>query len=611
MCINGAAMHLPEIPDWLCEELSRRTSTEWGSAANGILLGPTPDYIRSRRSRGLGNTILRNLGGPEWSPAEEARLTSALSYIPAVNRDDWLHVGMACHSTGWPNAFEVWDAWSQRVLKTHPEKYNKGDQQKTWDSFDRPRAGPSITVATIYRKATENGWTDHSADNHCKSNSEERGSGPGERGDDASQSSSDEAGGSQSSSDDALIDELASLSIIAYAKRRKEAAKRLGIGVTTLDKAVERRRAELEGKARAEPLFLHWTVEPWPEPVDGDAVILALARRIQSHVVMPSAAALTVALWIMLAWVHEEAAIHSPILMVTSPEPDCGKSTLLGLVGFLVPRSLPSVEISPAALFRSIDKWGPTLMIDEADVAFAQNEDLRAVVNSGWTRGQGVVRCDGDDNEPRLFSTFCPKAIGLKGKKLPDTTASRAIVIELKRKLAHENVADFRHVDDFELHELRQQLLRWAIDNADALKEASPTLPPGFANRLAANWHLLLAIAEAAAGEWPEKAREAAATIAKLKATLDASIGIQLLSDIRDVFGSGSDRLFSLTLIDKLTADPEGAWAGYNRGKPFTQKQLASWLRDYGILSETIWIESRSAKGYKRAPFEDVWRRYL
>ena len=43
MCINGAAMHLPEIPDWLCEELSRRTSTEWGSAANGILLGPTPD----------------------------------------------------------------------------------------------------------------------------------------------------------------------------------------------------------------------------------------------------------------------------------------------------------------------------------------------------------------------------------------------------------------------------------------------------------------------------------------------------------------------------------------------------------------------------------------
>ena len=78
---------------------------------------------------------------------------------------------------------------------------------------------------------------------------------------------------------------------------------------------------------------------------------------------------------------------------------------------------------------------------------------------------------------------------------------------------------------------MRQQLLRWAIDNAEALKEASPALPHDFTNRVAANWHLLLAIAESAGGEWPEKAREAAAAIAKLKATLDASIGIQLLSD--------------------------------------------------------------------------------
>jgi len=602
-------MQLLEIPDWLRDELSRRAPAVRASEPREFLRGPIPDYVRSRQFRGLADSVLRNSGGMEPSPAEEARLKSALSYIPAVNRDDWLHVGMACHFTGWPNAFEIWDAWSH----TCPEKYNEANQQKTWESFGRPRNGAAITVRTIYRLAAENGWTDHSADNHCNSNSEERGSGPGERGDesDGSQPSSDEAGGSQSSSDDALIDELASLSIIAYAKRRKEAAKRLGIGVTALDKAVELRRAELEGEAHAEPSFSHWTVEPWPEPVDGDGVILALVRRIQSHVVVPSAAALAVALWIMFAWMHEEAAIHSPILMVTSPEPDCGKTTLLHLIGFLAPRSLSSVGISPAALYRSIEKWQPTLMIDEADNAFVQNEDLRAVVNSGWTRGQGVVRCEGDDNEPRLFSTFCPKAIGLKGKKLPDTTASRAIVIELKRKLAHENVADFRHVDDSGLQELRQRLLRWAIDNAEALKEASPTLPHGFANRLAANWQLLLAIAEAAGGEWPEKGREAAATLAKLKTTLDASLGIQLLSDIRVAFGDEIDRLFSLTLIDKLTADPEGTWAGYNRGKPFTQKQLASRLRDYGILSETIWIDSRSAKGYKRAAFEDTWTRYL
>jgi hypothetical protein len=91
-------------------------------------------------------------------------------------------------------------------------------------------------------------------------------------------------------------------------------------------------------------------------------------------------------------------------------------------------------------------------------------------------------------------------------------------------------------------------------------------MPAGFTNRLAANWHLLLAIAEAAGGEWPEKAREAALRIAKVKAAFDASIGIQLLSDIRAIFGDKTDRLFSATLIDKLTADPEGPWVAYNRG---------------------------------------------
>lgn len=158
MCINGAAMQLPEIPDWLCEELSRRAPIERASELGEILQEPTPDYIRSRRSRGLGVRSRRNLGAPEWSPAEEARLWSALSFVPAVKREDWLHVGMAMHSTNWPNAFEIWDAWS----RTRPEKYNEADQQKTWESFGRPRVGQSITVATIYRKATDNGWTEES-----------------------------------------------------------------------------------------------------------------------------------------------------------------------------------------------------------------------------------------------------------------------------------------------------------------------------------------------------------------------------------------------------------------------------------------------------------------
>jgi putative DNA primase/helicase len=69
--------------------------------------------------------------------------------------------------------------------------------------------------------------------------------------------------------------------------------------------------------------------------------------------------------------------------------------------------------------------------------------------------------------------------------------------------------------------------------------------------------------------------------------------------------------MFSRDLIEQLTSDPEKPWAEFRRGKSLTQKQLAKLLGPYEIVSETVWIGGQSAKGYKRAAFEDAWTRYL
>ena len=128
-------------------------------------------------------------------------------------------------------------------------------------------------------------------------------------------------------------------------------------------------------------------VEPWPEAVHAGELLLAIVGRIKRHVVLSDEQALTVALWILFAWVHDTAAVHSPILLATSAEANSGKTTLLSVVGFLVPRALVCVEISEATLFRGVEKWQPTIIVDEADVILIDNEPLRAVINSGWTRG--------------------------------------------------------------------------------------------------------------------------------------------------------------------------------------------------------------------------------
>jgi hypothetical protein len=154
-----------------------------------------------------------------------------------------------------------------------------------------------------------------------------------------------------------LIDELARLNPVDYDRRRDGAADQMGVRRNTLDDEVEARRHELAEEAGPPPLFGHWVVEPWPEAVDTGALILALIGRVKRHVILSDDEALAVALWILFAWVHETAAVHSPILLVTSAEANSGKTTLISVVSFLVPRGLMTTGISEAALFRSIEKW--------------------------------------------------------------------------------------------------------------------------------------------------------------------------------------------------------------------------------------------------------------
>jgi hypothetical protein len=407
-----------------------------------------------------------------------------------------------------------------------------------------------------------------------------------------------------------LIDDLTRLNRFDYEHQRRKAARDLGIRSGALDREVEARRARQAAQVGPPPLFGHWVVEPWPETVDTDALLLSLKRRVQRHVILSSEAATIVALWILFTWVHDVAAVHSPILLVTSPEANSGKTTLLGLVGFLVPRALLCVEISEATLFRGIEMWQPTILVDEADVILINNEPLRSVINSGWTRGASVPRCIGDERTPHAFPTFCPKAIGMKGRKLPDTTLSRCITIELKRKHADEKVEHFRSIDDLGLKELRRQAMRWATDNAEALKGTEPEMPPGFDNRLGDNYRVLLAIADLAGGEWPEQARDAAQKLSGAGDT--ASTGTRLLAAIRAAFDEAKvDVLSSAHLVGKLTAEPDSEWAEWRSGKPITQNQLARLLRPFGIAPGQVWITAdRQSRGYRRLAFADAWARY-
>ena len=241
-------------------------------------------------------------------------------------------------------------------------------------------------------------------------------------------------------------------------------------------------------------------------------------------------------------------------------------------------------------------------------------DERQGVLCGGFERNGFVEVCEGEGTAitTRLFSTFCPKAFGLIGQ-LTATLTDRSIVIPMQRKTPSEKADRLRRRDTDDHHQLRRQCLRWAIDNAEALKQAAPPVLPALNDRANDLWEPLLAIADHAGGEWPERARKAALKLSGEGAAGEDNRCVELLRDARKVFDvSKAAELPTKTLITALCADEERPWSTHSKGEPITDRQLAKLLRPFGIISGTVHPPSApDAKGYRRADFEDAWARYL
>lgn len=410
------------------------------------------------------------------------------------------------------------------------------------------------------------------------------------------------------------IKRLAALPDLAYFKVQKASAEALGITIGNLDKLrnTERKRQAAEaGSAESGSNVLFDEVEPWPQPVNGATLLDDLSATVRRFVVCERHTADAAALWLAFTWCIDAVTV-APIANITAPLPNCGKSTMLDLFERLTFRPLKADNISPAALFRSIEKWRPSLLIDEVDAFLKDNEDARGILNSGHKRNGYVLRVVGDDFEPRRFSTWGAKALCGIGS-IAATLQSRSIRLELRRKLPGETVENLRHVEDTTIERLQRQLARFAEDAHATIRTARPAPVPGLSNRAQDNWEPLLAIADAAGGEWPQRVRRTAQAITGAEAANDApDANTELLTDIRAAFDRKRvDRLSSADLLAALCEDEEAPWATWNRGRPMTARQLSARLGEFGVVSGTVRFGTHTAKGYTLDRFTDAFSRYL
>jgi hypothetical protein len=183
----------------------------------------------------------------------------------------------------------------------------------------------------------------------------------------------------------------------------------------------------------------------------------------------------------------------------------------------------------------------------------------------------------------------------------------------MRRRAPGEHVGRFRLSRDGPAIEiLGRKAARWIADHEGALRTADPATPEQLNDRAADSWRPLLAIADAAGRDWPERARAAALTLSGDGAEHDQSLAATLLADIRQMFSERhTATLSSADLCSWLIERDDRPWSEFRRGKNITTLQLATLLRPYGISSKGVRIGDKTPRGYVAAEFEDAWSRYL
>jgi hypothetical protein len=348
----------------------------------------------------------------------------------------------------------------------------------------------------------------------------------------------------------------------------------------------------------------------------------ALVDGIKRYAVLQTdAQATAVALWSIHAHTMDTAEV-APRLMINSPVPECGKTVLLGVVGRLVPRPEISSNISPAALFRTIELIRPTVLVDEADTFVGENDELRGLLNSGHTRTSAYTRRMvkvGEDLEPRKFSTWAAICIAGIGKLHP-SIMSRSLVVTMQRKMAAQKVARLLSRGGKDLNDLGRKIARWAADHRAplaTLADVEPELPEALGNRAADNWIELIGLADLIGGDWPRLARRAAVEISTNMEIDDQTFGVQLLTDMQTVFASAQvEGIWTEDLLRHLHAMPERPWSEYGRQRrPITDRGLATLLKDFGVRSKQVWKgeapTGANKRGYLREDLESAFSRYV
>lgn len=179
-----------------------------------------------------------------------------------------------------------------------------------------------------------------------------------------------------------------------------------------------------------------------------------------------------ITIWIMASWLVDDFQT-CPYLCILAPK-ESGKTKALNVLSELAYRAVTTVSVTAPALFRAIETWHITLLIDEAEYQIKQDTEsgqaLYGCLNGGYKRGSYAIRVEGDASLrlPATYDVFGFKAIAAT-KIFHPTLESRSIVINMREGLPEEEL-----INEQTAQIIRAKLLFWRFEHLTKLPILKP-----------------------------------------------------------------------------------------------------------------------------------------
>lgn len=206
-----------------------------------------------------------------------------------------------------------------------------------------------------------------------------------------------------------------------------------------------------------------------PEKAEPYGDIMDLVKEIHNHIHkyldIPERYEKICVYYILLSWLYDK--FNTIPYLSALGDTATGKSRMLSTVGRLLYKStVISGAVTPAPIYRLIDKWRGSLIIDEADWRDSSEQaEIITILNSGYERNTPVVRCKMDQPDTlQFFDTFSPKIVGRR-RAFRDVALEGRCLTNIMRKTTRRDVPRVLGDKFFEeQQDLRNKLLWYRLE---------------------------------------------------------------------------------------------------------------------------------------------------